>query len=116
MQNWVRFVILMRDSDTSAAGEGLAIALRRPIHVVSQTRGSLVDSMGPLPETCRNRQRIDCLLFPPDPFIAAPVEFAVVKLTNRNGKPVAGLIVSVTIGSPVPGLDLGGMLWIARPE
>ena len=88
MTNWVRFVILMHDCDP--VGDVLAIELCTPIQIVVQC-SCRVDRMCPFPKTGCNGQRVDSLLLPPEAFIAAPVQLAVVKPANRHGEPVADL-------------------------
>ncbi len=90
MKNWVRFVVLVQAGMPNSVGEVLANEFCTPIHLGGQFC-SRVNGMCPLPEACGNGQGIDSLAFPPDPFIAASVELAVVHPADRNGEPVADL-------------------------
>jgi hypothetical protein len=43
------------------------------------------------PQSCRNGKRVDTLGLPPQAFIAAPMQFAMMESAQRNGEPVTDL-------------------------
>src|SRR5579871_6015232 len=47
--------------------------------------------MRPLPKACCNGKRIDPLIFPPNAFVASPVQFTMVQPADGNGEFVADL-------------------------
>src|ERR1700761_5674548 len=44
-----------------------------------------------LPEHCRNSERINSFVLPPQPLVTAMVQFTVMQSTQRDGEPVADL-------------------------
>jgi hypothetical protein len=43
------------------------------------------------PKACRNDQRLDPLVLPPDALVATTVQLTVVQPADRNGEPIADL-------------------------
>ena len=43
------------------------------------------------PKGCRNGKRINSLVLPPEPFVAAPVQLAMMEPAQRNSEPVTDL-------------------------
>jgi hypothetical protein len=93
--NWLRFVILTPVSDGGPVAKMTPVELcvdsGRPVSAVHNLRLSGCDRMRPDPKACRNNQRVDSLVLPPDALVAAPVELTMVQSANGHGKPVADL-------------------------